>query len=326
MSITIIKSYPRIHIGLLELSGKYNRTDGGAGFAVSSFPMTVSVCDASSLKIVSDNLDAQRICKNVLADLKSVFPLKPMQITIESASKLHLGLGFSTQCALTVGFAVLSHHQISFSKDQLIRYVHRGGTSGIGIHSFFHGGFLVDGGHSFPDSKNALGPSSQYTPVSIPPLIIREPFPQWKVCIAIPHTNKVLGGVSEIEFWEKNTPIPEAESNYLCKNLLLGILPALREKNFQHFCLAIQNSTLFGLKKREIAYWQPQYNICSNIMRKNGWSGITLSSLGPSMIGFSNSSVPDSQLYEKLKESALFSEICITTAKNSGFEIFSEEE
>jgi beta-RFAP synthase len=39
----------------------------------------------------------------------------------------------------------------------------RGGTSGIGVHVFDLGGFIVDGGHRWPEDKCELGPTRHLT-------------------------------------------------------------------------------------------------------------------------------------------------------------------
>lgn len=311
--VTII-SYPRIHLGLLELSGSYTRIDGGAGLAVSILPMTVTVSEATGFYIDSDHEQAKRIACYTVSDLKHIIPSTKIRITISSQARLHIGLGFSTQCALTVACAILTYFNIPFSRESLARAVRRGGTSGIGIHSFFDGGFVVDGGHLFPEEKDSIGPTSQYVLQTIPPLVARHPFPDWTICIALPN---------EIDFWKKNTPVPEDESNYLCKNLLLGILPALCAGNFEAFCRAIDNSTRYGLKKREIHYWQPQYDKRKHILEECGWRGITLSSLGPALIGFSDA---DRGADDKiLKQSEEFADVWVTKARNSGYDKVSGE-
>jgi len=101
----------------------------------------------------------------------------------------------------------------------------------------------------------------------------------------------------------------------------MGILPSVALKNFSDFCSAIQISTIAGMKKREIAYWQPGFTQCSDILRKNGWHGITLSSLGPAIIGFAENSEIVMVKKSAMESSGLFSSIVITTARNSGFEI-----
>lgn len=324
MDKVTIRSYPRVHFGLLELSGNYARIDGSAGLAVSAFPMTVTVSDSEEFCIDTNNADAERICRYTVSDLSPFLPSLRIRIAIHSDSRMHLGLGFSTQCALTVGCAILTYFNIPFSQESLALSVRRGGTSGIGIRSFFNGGFIIDGGHLFPEDKDSLGPSSKYTLKTIPPLIARIPFPDWKICIAIPTADTYLGGESEINFWENNTPIPEDECNYLCKNLLLGIMPALCEKNFNAFCGAMHNSTYYGLKKREIDYWQPQYEQCKQIMEECGWSGVTLSSLGPAIIGFSDSQIDNEQAHNELSKYSEFQNICIASARNAGYDDLSK--
>jgi len=322
-SVTL-RSYPRIHLGLLDLSGTYMRVDGGAGISVSAFPLIVTVRESTSTQISSQSIDARRLCQHVLDDMKEVLPHLHVQITVTSEGTLHCGLGFATQCIFSVAQALLLFFQLDIPKEKLAPILHRGGTSGIGVHAFYHGGFLVDGGHAFPGDKDTLAPTSQSLPKSIPPLIAQFPFPDWLICIAIPKAQKMLSGLDEVAFWRKATPIPEKESQILCHNLLMGMLPAIATKNFPDFCRAVQVSTSAGMKKREIDYWQPAFRQYRNKLMENGWRGITLSSLGPAVIGFAEHTEAAMDTKFALESSGLFSSVTITTARNTGFEILHE--
>lgn len=250
-----VRSYPRLHLGLLDLSGAFMRVDGGFGISVSAFPLTATVSGSISTRIVGQSADIRKLCQHVLSDMKKILPHTCVQIMVESEGTLHCGLGFATQCVFSVAEALLLYFQLDISKEELALILHRGGTSGIGVHSFYHGGFLVDGGHAFPEDKNTLGPTFQCIPTAIPPLIVRLPFPNWLICIAVPKVERLLGGLDEVEFWHQVTPIPVDEGRILCHNLLMGILPAVASRNFSDFCCAIQISTTVGMKKHEIAYW-----------------------------------------------------------------------
>lgn len=321
MTGIILKSYPRIHLGLLELSGVCDRVDGGVGFAISSFPTIVSVNASHSFCMKSNCKSAEHICEYVMQDLKDYLPKTNIEIVIETQSNIHLGLGFTTQCLFSIAQAILLFYSIDIPKDKLAHILKRGGTSGIGIHSFYHGGFIVDGGHSFPTNKNVLGPTSQCVTNSIPPLLSRIDFPRWAVCIVIPKVNTVLCNKDEVEFWNCSVPIPIDESRILCHNLLLRILPALVEQDFSAFCDGVDNSRLYGLKKREIAYWQPLFDKYYQILYQAGWRGITLSSLGPAIVGFSDNK--EAIKYDILeKNNELFKYVSITTGQNTGYEVF----
>lgn len=319
-SVTL-RSYPRIHLGLLDLSGTYMRVDGGVGISVSAFPLTVTVRESAFNQIISQSADIKRLCQHVLDDMKEMLPPVPIQIDIVSEGTLHCGLGFATQCIFSVAQALSIFFQIDISKEKLALRLRRGGTSGIGIHAFYHGGFLVDGGHAFPGDKNTLAPTSRCLPKSIPPLIARLPFPDWLICIAIPKVQKTLSGLSEVAFWDSATPIRKEECHVLCHNLLMGMLPAVATNNFYDFCRSIHISTTAGMKKREIAYWQPAFTQYSTLLIENGWQGITLSSLGPAVIGFAEHTKAMQDTRTVLERSGLFSSVMITSARNTGFEI-----
>ena len=68
----------------------------------------------------------------------------------------HVGLGSGTQLGLAVGAALARLAGLQLSTDEIALAVGRGLHSGIGIATFQHGGFVLDGGRriisELPDS------------------------------------------------------------------------------------------------------------------------------------------------------------------------------
>src|SRR5512137_2926528 len=99
-------------------------------------------------------LSAQMLCWRLTGRMRSNIPA-------------HVGLGSGTQLALAVGTALAQLGGLKLSVTELSSIMKRGVHSGIGIATFQHGGFVVDGGHPVVDSHQAL-----------PPVLFRHPVPE----------------------------------------------------------------------------------------------------------------------------------------------------
>jgi beta-RFAP synthase len=112
----------------------------------------------------------------------------------------------------------------------LAQRIGRGQRSAVGIHGFEQGGFLVEGGK----------PSVQI----LAPLLARVAFPEnWRIVLVLPHAPPGRHGPIEsqiFERWRAQGPDTE-QTGALCRLALLGMLPALLEKDFRAFCEALHD-------------------------------------------------------------------------------------
>jgi beta-RFAP synthase len=153
----------------------------------------------------------------------------PHQVVIEHAAPEHVGLGTGTQLALAVARALavaggLAHLDVP----ALARLMGRGLRSALGVHGFAHGGFLVDGGKGAVDG--------------LAPLVARVPFPaDWRLVLVLPPWGPGLHGLPERQaFHELATRHSAlADTDALCRLVLLGMLPALREHDLAAFGEAV---------------------------------------------------------------------------------------
>jgi beta-RFAP synthase len=145
-----------------------------------------------------------------------------VRLTVEEAIPAHAGLGSGTQMGLAVGAAISAVFDLEVPIDELARMIGRGQRSGIGIGVFASGGFVIDGGRG-PDTE-------------VPPLISRLAFPEtWRVIVIFDHDVQGLYGRDEREAFETLPPMPEAQAANLCRSALMGLLPALAERDFSGF-------------------------------------------------------------------------------------------
>lgn len=169
-----ITGLSRIHITLFDLEGRHGRIDGGMGVALKEPKIVVTSGNCQKVK---------------LGD----YP--PEGICVKENYEEHVGLGHTTQYLLAIAKLVSESNFEKRSALELARVVKRGGTSGVGVHLFEQGGFVVDGGHSI--KVKSLPLPSDYSTAPPPPLILRGNFP-WYIYLNIPSGKRIFGQ-SELE-------------------------------------------------------------------------------------------------------------------------------
>ncbi|MFP6770675.1 MAG: DUF447 domain-containing protein, partial [Planctomycetaceae bacterium] len=146
----------RLHFGLLSHGGSSPRQFGGAGMMIEDpgVRLTASAADHDQVMIVSegesegDRVDDSNRASRWLERIgvHGECRLPGVGIEISDVIPPHAGLGSGTQLALAVARAVAGLSGAGFGAVELAAAVGRGERSGIGIHGFEHGGFLVDAG------------------------------------------------------------------------------------------------------------------------------------------------------------------------------------
>jgi beta-RFAP synthase len=148
----------------------------------------------------------------------------------------------------------------------------------VGLHGFALGGLIVEGGHR-GDGE-------------ISPLIARMAFPaDWSVLVIVPTHEPGLHGPDEVRAFAALPPIPESETDRLCRLVLLGILPAVAERDLDGFGQALEELQLrVGLwfaPAQGGVFAGPRLEAIAGWLRGRGVRGVGQSSWGPTLYGFS---------------------------------------
>jgi beta-ribofuranosylaminobenzene 5'-phosphate synthase len=271
-----LRAPSRLHVTLIDMNGESGRLDGGIGLALAKPALAIDFAYPGGGCIRELARCAERL------GLRS-----QLEGTLREEIPHHKGLGSGTQMHLSLLAAVNHAHGCGLEAAQLIRLSLRGGTSGIGTHAFFGGGFLVDGGHRRGREKLGFLPSHWCEEVSTPPLLLRHRLPaDWRVVLFVPAVGG-LSGVVEKEFMAANTPIPLAEVQAVSHVLLMGLLPALLEQDLETFGAAVDELQEVGWKRR---HWRrpdlaPLLPV-RGCFRQAGIAGCGLSSTGTTLFGF----------------------------------------
>lgn len=324
--IMLVQCYPRIHIGLMDMGDATARRYGGAGFTLSGLPIEILATQSKSIKLHGQNkLDekGQGDLHSCLQRLIKLVPSIKVHLTIKRLPPQHIGLGTKTALLLGTLTAASLAAGVRLSRIQLQELSGRGGASGVGINSFFTGGFLTDAGH---DSLqlNKFAPSSFSKPTKIPPVICRIRIPnRWVFYLLLPRGYMVSGG-SERDFFERNAPIPKIEVMQSLALLYHGVVPALLTCNLSLLKKSIAGLHRTGFKRRELEAQTANVNELINQFAGDDDCVVGLSSMGPLVYVIANRrnckiKLKVEQLCKEYK--AVLLDSC--TGRNRGFEVIS---
>jgi beta-ribofuranosylaminobenzene 5'-phosphate synthase len=223
------------------------------------------------------------------------FPVEPADFEVVEAPPEHVGLGLGTQLGLGVARLVceLAGHP-SPPIEELASLSGRGLRWGIGLHGFERGGLIVDGGRSGPDG--------------IPPLLARLEFPSdWSALVVLPGRLPGIHGSREIQAFAELPPAPGPLTDRLCRLVLLGLLPAVVERDLPGFgdtLEEIQQQVGRGFAPAQGGVFaRPELEAIVAEMRLAGLRGVGQSSWGPTLYGFSAGDPGErSTLLDRLKD------------------------
>lgn len=280
----IIQPPLRLHINLHAMHEDDFRKNGGIGLAV-NFPDTEVLCKISDEFCMSAPLsfDYKVKCR-ILSILESAYVKfnmkKKIHIKLGSGYKSHVGLGVSTAVTLSSIESLFKLNDIEYTNDDIVTLSARGGTSGVGISSYFTGGLVADLGAA----KDGLVhvPSSYSIPSISPPILRRCNFPDWKVWFCLPLVmNSFVSGIEEKEFFANNTPIPESESYKAFYLSIMGVMASAIESNYEGVCLAINRIQNTFWKKSEIELCKEKYDFFYEAVESLKVNSFGQSSFGP---------------------------------------------
>jgi beta-RFAP synthase len=291
-----IRTASRLHFGLLSLP-EGDRTTwpdregrpvvparrfGGLGLMVEEPGVALSVHAAPAWSAVGPSaqraLDlAQRFAQSLPRHM-----VRPCAIAMHRCARQHVGLGSGTQLGLAIARAVnLELGMRPLDVAALSASVGRGLRSGVGAHGFVEGGLIVDGGRRQDNG--------------IAPIVARHAFPEeWPILFVVPQGEAGRHGPAEAALFEEllHEPPSLAATEALCRLVLLGVLPAVSERDYASLAEA-----LFDFNARAGELFAPvQHGIYQSALtaelirclRANGVQAAGQSSWGPAVFGISD--------------------------------------
>lgn len=309
----------RLHFSLIDLNGKLGRIDGGFGLAINE-PNFQIVAEPSTEILVESETYHDRACE-ILIRLQQIFQFQGVKLKLISEIPTHSGFGSGTQLSLGIASAVNTLYDLNLNVLELAKVVGRGGTSGIGVAAFETGGFIVDGGHRYPEQKSSFLPSAAADNISPPPILFRHTFPEWKLLIVLPNCDRIYGE-KELDLFRTLCPQPAAVAPKLSHFLLFKILPAILENDMNSFGKALNEIQTFGWKKVEIDAQGAELLQTLEFLQSNGASGAGVSSWGPAICAVSDDIEGLKRKTEGFLRKLTSGGMCfITSANNIGADI-----
>ena len=282
----------RLHFGLLALPAQGVahwansegqptlpvRHFGGVGLMIEHPGVQVRIRPSTSWS--AEGPSAQRAleaAQRFMSTLPNNESWRAFNIVVEQCAPEHAGLGTGTQLALAVakGLSLALGHA-DWNARLLANRTDRGLRSSLGIHGFEHGGLLVEGGKG--------------KRTDIAPLLMRCAFPEdWQVLLILPAGLQGVHGTSEKDAFAHLAGDAHhlQQTDALCRLVLLGLLPALAERDLLAFGEALYD---FNCRVGELfAPWQgavyshPQTAEVIAWLRQQGIRGVGQSSWGPAV-------------------------------------------
>jgi len=245
----------RLHLNLLAMHSCKYRKYGGLGFSIlNNGNYLVAEEDVDNKIIIkgecNNSLRIQKI-ENILNDIKEKYKLKkPIKIELHGHYYFHIGLGVGTAVTLACIEALFLYNNMSVDHNKIIEESKRGGTSGIGINTYFSGGFVIDIGIKSDNIEHL--PSSQKSTLSISNVLARCDFPNWEFGIILPKKRNEISDINEVAFFKSTCPIPDSEAYFASYLAIFGTFSSIKESNYELFCSSINETQNTFWKKSEI--------------------------------------------------------------------------
>jgi beta-ribofuranosylaminobenzene 5'-phosphate synthase len=274
-------AYPRLHLGLIDCGTATTRLYGGIGFSVDALPVTVTAQPNDTFEIIMDGLDQAAIADvdRLVKSFSGVAELPSAQVRLDAVPPQHVGFGTKTAVLLAIATVLDRAADAGLGRRVLVQLTRRGGTSGVGVHCFYSGGWIIEGGHR-RDESDDFEPSSNRTPAAVPPVIFRSRSPEgWVVSLLLPD-GRALSGDAERIFFRKNTPVPTDEVLQTLAIAYHGVAPAVAENDLPGLKAACAGLRRVGFKRREIDHQPATVRQCIESLDADG-AAAGMSSLGP---------------------------------------------
>jgi len=319
----IVQTPSRIHLTLIDMHGGSGRVDGSVGIALNEPSILLEVRQSQVLDVKGcDSVTRERIMDSAHQILKGLHAGGNVSITVREYYPSHIGLGSGSQLMLAIARGIAEVYGRSLTITELALLVGRGGTSGIGTAAFEHGGFIIDGGHTFGQGreKNDFRPSAASRGVRPPPVIVRHEFPaDWRILLAMPNLPAGASGMKETDMFKIHCPVPLDEVQVICHEILMRMLPGIIEHDLELFGSSVNVIQTLGFKKVELGLQPKQIPDLIELMRSSGAACAGMSSFGPTVFAIDDT---DMQEIEQAAQSFMNDHgggsTMITSARNKG--------
>ncbi len=312
----------RLHFGLLHVPGQPEAESADAGAKVRSFGGAGLMIADPCLRLEAhpaESWSAEGPCADqIMAFVHACWSklgkkeCLPLAFRCKSAPPQHAGFGSGTQMGLAVARLIAARNGTTeCPTEELARWVGRGKRSAIGTHGFAEGGFLVEAG--------------KHADTGLSTLIARHEFPaDWPIVIVLPANGNAIHGAEEGRLFNdlqaERTALRSAET--LCRSLLLGVIPALIERNYEAFGDALYEfNRKAGERFAQVQagpFASEQVAAIVECLRREGCLAVGQSSWGPAVFVICSDKEAATGAAARARHLCRTGEIITTQARNVG--------
>lgn len=279
----------RVHLTLIDLGLTGYRRNGGIGFGITAPRSTLSFAPHNAV-----DLSALTSCGYLPAEIKSLTKrLERLMSQRQLTHGLHLkevqlparhgGFGTGTAVALASLESLFFLNNVEVTPEFLRANCGRGGSSGIGLSSYFAGGFIADVGRSF-NHKPIVG-SEATVEVNEPPLeMARLDMVDWPMGVLIPPGIAAISLEQEREFFSQQLPLSAEDVFEITYHAMFGTLTAVKSRDYDAFCTSINALQRCAWKRAEINLYGEKVRACAAHLALLGCDAVAMSSIGPALI------------------------------------------
>lgn len=257
MTPVTVTTHPRLHLGLHDCGYATNRLFGGIGIAFRGFPTTVTASASEETKL--DFSSGIQLSDRALGDINQLLSrlesrYGTFSIEVVSTAPEHRGFGSKTSLLLAIAWAVVKFkkQEKATTPADMVQLTGRGGTSGIGVNSFWYGGLIADGGHK-AEGEREFAPSAARSALKAPPIIARHDMPaDWCVQLFYDPDFRPVEGAVEKQKFKEYMPLPDIENLRAVAATYHGLIPAVIEQDLGQFASALQVMNMTGMKRIEV--------------------------------------------------------------------------
>ena len=283
---------PRLHISLIGMNNDGYRVNGGLGFSISSPVLVVQFEESDSFAIIDESErgltreENQRLVGIIsrVAKIKGLIHKYKAYVN-RGFVYSHYGLGATTAIYMACIEALFIINNVSYTPDDVVHYSTRGGTSGIGVNTYFKGGFVLDVGVPSALIEEFKPSSCHIGDHRLPLALCITPLPEWELGICIPELDPKTEEDEKL-FFKNHCPIEKKYVEAILYEAVYGVTASVIEHDFDVFCASIDALQKTRWKELERGLYGEELLKADTIIREAGAKCVGMSSLGPLLYFF----------------------------------------
>jgi len=276
----VVSAPSRLHLGFIDLNGRYGRIFGSIGVALERPRCVVEAHRADA------NRKATESVGELLETLERLGPsvglAGSVSLRVLESIPSHVGLGSGTQRRLAMGLALAMLADRPLPAAELARILGRGQRSGVGIAAFHRGGFVVDAGRRCQNGGRAVVADE------VPPVVVQHAVPEdWYFVIVVPAGVEGLSGAREQYAFTTLPPMSDLTADRISRLALMKVIPGVLTDDIAGFGEALTEiQTLVGEYFAPVqggVYATAVGARVADFARAQGAAGVGQSSWGPAV-------------------------------------------